>query len=284
MRPRLTAVMLLLLLFLGSLGAQPARQGLYTDHAIGGGINPTALALTSRLWYRIPLQEQRGILWDPAKLDLGVRNQLSPAFEEFGAYLYWEPVALFDFTATVAARQTITAFDAGFYELPDYDAPYDDLADTGGDESKTGFRFTFAPRLKGAYGPIVAANELRVDIFDFGSNVPGAGDRYFYEPVYDTVLAFRDTVVANTFLFLYSVTPEVRVGGQYFLRHVPEASETNHRLTAMAVYARPVGEELSLFAALLGGSYLRDRYHEGALYLAGQVGIQARLAGPEGDG
>jgi len=281
MRLRIALLMLLLVLFLGSLTAQPAKAGLYTDHAIGGGMNPTALALTSRLWYRIPLQEQRGVLWDPAKLDLGVRNQLSPAFEEFGAYLYWEPVALFDFSATVAARQTITTFDAGFYELSDYDAPYDDLSNSGSDESQTGFRFTFAPRLKGAYGPVVAVNEFRVDIFDFGSNVAGEGDRYFYEPVYDTVLSFRDTVVANTAILLYSVTSELRVGGQYYLRHVPDANETNHRLAAMAVYARPVNEKLSLFAALLGGTYLDDRYYRGDLYLAGQVGLQARLAGPQ---
>jgi hypothetical protein len=279
MRRRVTIAVLLLLLTLSSAAAQPARRGLYTDHALQGGMHPAALALTSRLWYRIPLQEQRGVLWDPAKLDLGVRNQLSPAFEEFGAYLYWEPVALFDFTAIASVRQTITPFEAGFYELSGYDASYDNLADTGSDESKTGFRFTFAPRLKAAYGPLLGANELRVEVFDFGSNVSGGGERYFYEPVYDTVLSFRDTVVANTFLILYAVTQELRLGGHYYLRHVPDAGETNHRLAAMAVYTRSLRDHLSLFASLLGGSYVEDRYYRGDLYLAGQLGIQARLGG-----
>jgi len=262
------------------LSAQLARRGLYTDHSLGGGMPPTALAATSRLWYRIPLQEQRGILWDPAKLDLGLRNQLSPAFEEFGAYLYWEPLALFDFTATLAARRTITAFDAGFYEVSGYDAPYDNLADAGSDEAKTGFRFTFAPRLKAAYAGFIAVDELTIDVFDFGSNVSSPGERFFYEPVYDTIVAFRDTVLANTFTLLYQLTPEVRLGGQYFLRHVAEAEETNHRLNAIGIYTRDLNEGLALFAALLAGSYLEDRYHRGDLYLAGQLGIQARLTGP----
>lgn len=280
MKRRILVSLLFLFLAMSPVSAQLARRGLYTDHAAGGGINPTALALTSRIWYRIPLQEQRGLLWDPAKLDLGLRNQLSPAFEEIGAYLYWEPLALFDFTATIAARRTITAFDAGFYEVSGYDAPYDDLADNGSDEAKTGFRFTFAPRLKGAYAGFILAEELKIDVFDFGSNVSNPGKRYFYEPVYDTVIAFRDTVVANTLTVLYSATPELRLGGQYFLRHVAEADETNHRLNAIAIYSRGIREGVSLFAALLGGSYLEDRYYRGDLYLAGQVGIQARLAGP----
>lgn len=271
---------LLLLALVIPLHAQLAEPGLYTDHAVGGGINPTALAVTSRLWYRIPLLEQRGVLWDPAKLDLGVRNQLSPAFEEIGAYLYWEPVALFDFTATVSARQTFTLFDAGFYELSDYDAPYDDLSGSGEDEARSGFRFTFAPRLKGAYAGFVAVNELKVDVFDFGSNVSEPGQRFFYEPVYDTVLQFRDTVVANTFILLYSATPELRLGGQYYLRSVPNSGRLSNRFAAMALYARPVGERLSLFAALLSGSYLGDRYRDGSLYIAGQVGLQARLWAP----
>lgn len=279
---RLTsATLLFLFLALFPLSAQLARRGLYTDHALGGGMNPTALALTSRLWYRIPLQEQRGILWDPAKLDLGVRNQLSPAFEEFGAYLYWEPLALFDFTASVAARQTITAFDSGFYEVSEYGADYDELSDSSEDKARAGFRFTFAPRLKAAYAGVIMANELKIDVFDFGSNVSNPGERYFYEPAYDTVIAFRETVVANTLTILYTVTPGLRLGGQYFLRHVADADVTNHRLNALGIYTRQLGESVSFFGALLAGSYLEDRYHQGELYLAGQLGIQARLSGPE---
>lgn len=276
---RTTVILLFMLFVLSPLPGQLARKGLYTDHALGGGMSPTALALTSRLWYRIPLQEQRGILWDPAKLDLGVRNQLSPAFDEIGAYLYWEPLALFDFTAALAARRTITAFDAGFYEVSSYDASYDNLADTGSDEVNTGFRFTFAPRLKGAYAGFIAVDELKIDVFDFGSNVSNPGERYFYEPVYDTVVAFRDTVVSNTLTLLYQLTPQMRLGGQYFLRHVADAEESNHRLNAVGIYTRNLNEGLSLFAALLAGSYIADRYHRGDLYAAGQLGIQARLTG-----
>ncbi|MFW6338060.1 MAG: hypothetical protein ACOC25_03970 [Alkalispirochaetaceae bacterium] len=280
MKRLITAILLFILLPLSQLPAQLAQRGLYTDHALGGGIHPTALALTSRLWYRIPLQEQRGILWDPAKLDLGARNQLSPAFEEIGAYLYWEPLALFDFTASVAARRTITAFDSGFYEVEGYDAEYEELSGSLEDEATAGFRFTFAPRLKGAYAGFVLANELKIDVFDFGSNVSNPGERFFYEPAYDTVIAFRDTVVANTLTVLYSVTPDLLLGGQYYLRHVAQADVTNHRLNGSGIYTRELRENLSFFAALLGGSYLDDRYHTGELYLAGQLGVQARLTGP----
>ncbi|MFP4331115.1 MAG: hypothetical protein ACLFP6_10395 [Spirochaetaceae bacterium] len=274
------ATLLILFSTVVPLQGQLALPGLYTDHAVGGGISPTALAATSRLWYRIPLAEQRGALWDPAKIDLGVRNQLSPAFEEIGAYFYWEPVAVFDLTVSVAARQTFTLFDAGFYEVAGYDAPYDDLADRGEDRSRSGFRFTVAPRLKAAYARFVALNELRVDVFDFGSNVAEPGERYFYEPVNDTILRFQDTVVANTFLLLYSLTPELLLGGQYYLRSVPDSGAVSHRFSGMAVYSQPLRERLSLFAALLSGSYAGDRYHAGSFYLAGQVGFQAKVWAP----
>lgn len=280
MKRRIAPTVLLLLLITLPLPAQLARQGVYTDHTVGGGLNPTALAFTSRLWYRAPLREERGILWDPAKVDLGVRNQFSPAFEEFGAYVYWEPVAIFDLSAAVSFRRAFTAFGFGFQELESYDDSYRDLSDAS-DENRGGFRFTVTPRLKGAYAGFVAVNELRIDTFDFGSNVSEAGKRYFYEPVYDTVLKLRDTVVANTTILLYSLTPELRLGGQYYLRHVPGSDRTSHRFSAMGIYARPLSDGMSLFGALLAGGYAADRYRTGDLYLAGQVGLQARIWGAQ---
>jgi alkylhydroperoxidase/carboxymuconolactone decarboxylase family protein YurZ len=78
---KLILVMVLLGIVVAGLSAEKAKKGFYLNQSIQGSFNPLGLQFLTQAYYRIPLVNKEGILWESTKIDIGLQNNLSPAFD-----------------------------------------------------------------------------------------------------------------------------------------------------------------------------------------------------------
>jgi hypothetical protein len=85
-----------ILLLILHVSGEKAVQGMNFTQIAAASVNPQGILLTTQLFYRFPLSNKNGILWESTKLDAGINNDLSPAFENPGLFVRCEPVAFFE--------------------------------------------------------------------------------------------------------------------------------------------------------------------------------------------
>lgn len=278
---RWIAVLFVLLLPAAVPAQNAAQRGWSVSQEIAALRRPLGVSVTSRLRYTLPLYRDRsGVLWDSTRVEIGLSNQLSPAFDDLAVEVMVEPVAVLDVAARAGVRYAYDGLGFGFAALPSYDADYDDPGDLSY-RSAPGWFAAVTPRLKGQVGPVIVANALSVVYFDFS----GTGASHFYEQVYDIALQTRDHLLQNTTLLLYDLPVQaprvVRVGGTYLFQSVPGSGERTRRIAMVGIWEEPIGRSRRrLSVALVLGPYLEHRTYQATpadLFVAGQVGLAGRL-------
>ena len=264
------------------LSAQEAgATGWSLSQALVALRKPTGFSLISRVWYTVPLYEGRnGILWDSARVELGVHNQVSPAFDDLSAEVFLEPIAFFDLRVRTGIRFAYDAFGFGYAPLGGYGDDYAEPTDLAY-ETRLGTFFVATPRLKAAFGPLIVLNAFHIAGFDFS----GAGESHFYEQVHNVALRTRDAVLQNSTALLYDFalpTGRTLVAGcEFHILSVPRSGERTQRLSALVSHERPLGSSpWRLTAALVTGVYLEQRYYDAEiedLFVAGQIAVVRRL-------
>lgn len=252
------------------LGAEKAERGLFLDQNVQAAVNPIGAQLGTNLFYRLPLYERKGILWDSAKIDIGLANALSPAFDLVGAFVDIEPIAFFDLALKAQLAGYFDGLGYGFRDLDGYGSSYDSstLKDIDG-RGASGYILGAAPTLKFAFGKIAFSDTLSLSYFD----VDG-GHGYFYETIGNCALAKRDLELGNEAFLLWIPSPSLMLGLNDSLRGVPRSGYRSQALHAVGVLNKPLSDRLSFYAALLGGIYLEDRYSRGELHSAGMAGLR----------
>ena len=252
-----------------AVSAEKAERGLYLDQSAQAAINPLGLQLASKLFYRVPLVDKEGILWESMKVDIGLKNNLSPAFDLIGAFVDIEPIAVFDLALSAQFAGYFKALGFGFRELPGYDDGFDASAlDAMPQKNAAGYLLSAAPTLKFAFGGFVFSNTLHLNYFQ----VDG-GSGYFYEAIGNCPLAKSGLELYDDAYALYKLDSGLMLGLNYSVLGVPASSYRSQALQAVGVYAGKLSERLSLYAALTAGTYLEDRYLKYAARVAGQAGI-----------
>jgi hypothetical protein len=253
-----------------ALAAEAAVKGLYLDQSVQGAYNYPGALLGTNLFYRIPLSERKGILWESTKIDVGISNALTPAFDLVGAYVKIEPIAFFELTLKAQFAGYYDALGYGFRELDGYDAPFDgsDL-DEIGRRGATGWILGAAPTLKLAYGNLAFMDAFGLTYFDVDD-----GEGYFFEPVGHCPLAKRDIELSNDVYLLWIFGKGIMAGLNEGLFLVPRSGFRSQTIKAVGALNRPLSERLSLSAAVLAGIYLEDEYLRFKPRLAGMVGVQ----------
>ncbi len=263
----------LFIVALTALSADPAVRGIYLDQNVQASYDPIGLQLGTKLFYRMPLVEKEGALWESTKMDIGMTNSLSPAYDFVGAYLDIEPIAIFDLALTAQFAGYYDELGYGFHDLSGYDAPFDSAALTSlPSKNATGYILSAAPTLKWAFGPFAFANTLHITYFD----VDG-GKGYFYETYANCVLAKSDTELYNDAYALLKLASGIMIGLNDSILFVPSSNYRSHTLQAVGVFSGNLSERLSFYAALTAGLYLEDRYYRYAPRVAGVVGITSAL-------
>ncbi|MGO8693800.1 MAG: hypothetical protein ACLQMF_09040 [Rectinemataceae bacterium] len=255
------------------LFADPAARGFYVDQNVEAAINPLGVQLGTKLFYRMPLVPKKGLLWESTKIDLGLVNDLSPAYDFIGGFVDIRPIAVFDIAFTAQFAGYYSGLGYGFRDLSGYDAAFDPstLASLPS-RNTTGYILSAAPTLQFALGPFAFADTLQIMYFD----VDG-GEGYFYETYANCVLAKRDTELTNNVYALATILPGIMLGLNDSILFVPASGYESHALQAVGIASKAFTPRLSFYAALMAGIYLEDRNFQYDPHVAGQVGITSRL-------
>ncbi|HKK49379.1 MAG TPA: hypothetical protein VJ932_09790 [Alkalispirochaeta sp.] len=243
-----------------TLQAQSAEAGWAGSVGVLAGANPSAVGLRSSIFYTAPLyQERSGILFDPARVEIGPDVSVNPSFSNLGLRLYVEPIAFADVTIRTGLRSFYDSLGFGLVELEGYG---DSLPSVVGGEtdgrSATGWYLSIAPRLKAAAGPVLVTNTFAATFSDLsGSNV-----EFYEEPFTVSAVAARDWVFENTTNLLYQFQaqkyPFLALGLEYYLAWVPAdgaAQDIGQRVSTVGVATRQISETLSLNIAGVIGVY-----------------------------
>lgn len=260
------------------------ERSLVHSQTLGSSYNPVGLSLFSKLGLSVPLYANlEGVLWDPAKVEVAVINRFTPAFDDFGGELYFEPIAVADVRARFVVRQMYETFGNGYAPLEGPDQNYGPSADLDRD-ARTGTMVEITPRLKFAAGPIVAFDSVTFRRVEMQKKSGESG--WFYEPLADAPQENGDWQIGNSAAVLWN-TPWAREKGprqllfgvDYSLMSVDMDDPEWQRVSLMAVWSAPdlFGESGPAFSlvGLLGG-YLEHPYYDladGEPYVAAQAGL-----------
>jgi hypothetical protein len=283
-------VPLLLLFFvfamLTPLAAQSeAERGVTLSTSLGGRLKPDGVSLSTKLYYTEPLYgDLDGVLWNSARLEMGLVNHLSPAYDDIALDLFFEPVAVFDIRVNLGIRHAYDLFGFGFTPVSSYDVDYSNAGSLES-ERRTGFFARLTPRLKLALGPFIMVDALNWQLYSFQFDAGSGGTNYFYEPSHDVILEDSDSILKNSLSFIYRLPVEgdasVLTGLTHEFLYVSGSGYNFHKLALLGALELPFEEQgLSLNAGVLLGGFLGNKYYSLAdwdLSPALQVGITKEL-------
>lgn len=253
--------------------AEPTREGLYFDQVVQASHNPLGLQAISKFFYRLPVFNDPGLLWESTKLDVGVQNNLSPSFDLIGVFAKLEPIAFFDIAVAVQFAGYYNLFGYGFYELPTYSSPSDPNEMSRSDtQNAAGFAFSVAPTLKAAFDPIVISNTFTLSYF-YADN----GQGYFFERIGNVALRKSDIELINSAYLLVNPFEGFYAGLNDWTIFVPGSGYVSHRLCAVGAYTAHLTQSLALYGGLFLGTFLNDQYFQYEFYTGAQIGMTLRL-------
>lgn len=266
-------VLVLLAVVAAGLSAEKAQKGFFLDQSIQASYNPLGLQFVTQAYYRFPLVNKDGVLWESTRIDVGLQNNLSPAYDMIGAYVDIEPIAIFDLALTAQGIGYYDALSFGFYSVSGYGAGFDDPSLSPLTPKNTlGYTLAATPTFKIAFGPIAIADSFSFTYFSVDD-----GSGFFYERINNCILAKNDYELTNNAYLLATIVPDVLVGLNDFVLVVPNSGYLSHRIVAMGIYSSRFTQRLSFNAVLQVGTFLADAYYKYSLYVGGQVGISVAL-------
>jgi len=268
-------ILVLVLSAVGTWGlfADKAVGGFYIDQSVQASNIPLGVQLVTQFSYRVPLMKSAGILWESTKIDFGVINTLSPAYELAGVFVDVEPIAFFDLALTAQFTGYFNSLGFGLVDLPGYAAAFDNASLSGLTQSNAaGYMLVAAPTLKVAFGPFAALDTFSATYFHVGD-----GNGYFFERIANCALSKSDYELSNQLYGLVTIVPGLRAGLNDSVLIVPASGYLSHRVAGVGVFTKKLTEKLSLYSALMLGTFLADRYNQYTLYVGGQLGITLAL-------
>lgn len=252
---------------------EPAVQGFYVDQALQVSHNPLGAQSITKLFYRLPVFEEEGVLWESTKLDVGFQNNLSPAYDLAGFFVRFEPIAVFDIALTAQFAGYYNLLGYGFLDLPSREASTDpNETYLPATRNAFGFVGSVAPTLKFAWKPFAATNTFTLTYF-----YADDGEGFYFERIGNVGLAKSDIELSNSAYLLAEPYPDFYVGVNDWILLVPNSGHLSHRLAGVAAYTARLSEFFSVYMGLFLGTFVSDRYHKYAFYTAAQFGISTRL-------
>ena len=103
-----------------------AQKGLFTYQSLGISHNPLGVLLDSRLFWRVPLSDKEGALWENTRFEIGAQSSLTPADGQVGLRSTLEPIGFFSLTGCAYFYGLYNAFGFGMYVFDSSDASYVD--------------------------------------------------------------------------------------------------------------------------------------------------------------
>ncbi len=287
MKRRIVFTLILILLSSSLLAQEKPERGLSLRNAFGGMLNPSGVGLTSKLYFTEPLYgEREGVLWDTARIEMGITNKLSPAYDDVSLELFVEPIAIFDFRSNIGVRYAYDALGYGYTPLSSYDENYSDAGSLPS-QDETGLFISLTPRVKAAAGPIIFLNSLTWNHYSFGIDSNDIEENYFYEPTNDVILKESEYLVKNSTTVLYDLPFDTDsentylAGAVYDILYVPDSKYMSQKASLIGAVQVPVDKwDMSIDAALILGAFIENKYYaakDGYIAPAVQIGVTKGL-------
>src|SRR5208283_2671705 len=186
-----------------------------------------------------------------------------------GVFVDLQPIAFFDLALTGQFTGYFNALGFGFVDLPGYSAPFESASIShDGQRTAPGYLLAAAPTLKVALGPFAALDTFSITYFHADD-----GNGYFFERIANCPLGKKDYELLNQAYALVTITPGLLTGFSDYVLIVPASGYMSHRVAGVGVFNTGLQDKLSLYSALMLGTYLADGYYQYNLYVGGQVGI-----------
>ncbi len=243
-------------------------------------LNPLGLENQTRLGYQSVLYRNEGALFRDNFLFLGANAKLSPASGRVGPTVELQPLSIFNLRLTAE----YVGFFSTYGNLQSFPSPNADysraLRDTREQAEEnyaaTGMRLAIEPLVQLKVGPIAVRDRFALEYLSMGLR---NGDRVWYDPGLDTLVAGKGFAFTNDLDILYLGRPPLVLGVRYSLveplyrsRHLAPgedlvADNDHHRVGLLAAYVF-WDEGYTSFnkpAVLLNVAwYLTHRYRTGA--------------------
>jgi hypothetical protein len=253
---------LFLLTFLTIYPQEIQGNGWYLEQSLSGELNPLGLLLDTKLCYEFPLIRSEDLLFKTSRIDVGVIDRFSPAFNAIGFAGYIEPIAFFDCTVYGTYQYCYNAFGYGF--LPEAN-PAVDFSPAAMANAVTlnqaGWWVVAAPELRAEEWNIIIDDTYYINYMD-KFNFSG----YYYESYADIIINGNNYYFINDGYLLYDIKPFM-FGINYYNLNVPSTEYVSQRLSAVAAFVPDLKPFNNLSASIFIGTYLQDHYYVGKLFL-----------------
>ena len=253
--------------------ADPVVKGLYFSQRMAGCWNPPAFLLDSRLFYRVPLSEKEGGLWERTRIEAGVRNMWSPTDDLVLACLTVEPIGFFEIGFMAGGYAMFRGLGVGFFPLEGPEVAFD--AETRRSieaENRTGWWVRVEPVLKARVGPVVLVDAVQFNVFDLG------GDEWFVEMRSYSIHNTRDRDVLNNAFVFYSPVERFMTGPTYQVLYTESTGAAAHRLRWATVYKPSIAWLRESWAAVNIGICNSDEEFRGKFHIGALVGGEVQLS------
>jgi hypothetical protein len=249
--------------------------------------NPEGAYNQLRLGMCFPLVRRPGVLFDYTNIEIGIINELSPAFAHLGGYAQITPLSVLQIRAEASALVywPLPVERAGYYRRAGYDGGFQpsDLP-AGEGRVETGWNLNLIATLRGKVAfnrtwGLILLDLLSVSYFDIGP-----GD-YYFNMRWDVILNGDDWIIANE-LF---VGLETRVGDGFAFRYgffdsyrrVPNAGYDGHQLGifAMGWWPKPYPNVWDFTPFIRAGIYIDHDFRTETFSLTAGLITQYELGG-----
>jgi len=261
-----------------------AERGLYWNNSIALCYNYLGFRIESTLYYSIPLIEKPGILFETTKVDLGVQEMWSPTFNRTSFYMKLEPLAVFDVVFTAGYDYIYKELYGGIYRFSRTDVQRNEFYSTNNkrkdnavsESNGGGFRMTVTPTFKVAFKGLALLYSFTADyhVYNFGG--------HYYDPSTFMLHKGNDICIQHDAKMVYLIEPVMLRVGVRFVDKWAESKRGSDSMSMMGLLLwTPVFDFIPEgsypYIAVLGGSYIRDRYYENEPYLACLIGFNWKI-------
>lgn len=256
--------------------AAKAQQGFNFSQGLGASYNGLGVALDTSFYYRIPLSDSTDILWESMKIDIGVKNSLTPADDRITLYMNIEPIAIFDVSLNVGFTGMYKLLGFGFVDVGSYTSPLSDAVVTNlTQQDKGGLFVKLSPEFKVQFGPLIL-----VDAFDYIYINVGNENSYYFDRKEAIVMKYADNCMINNVYALFDLSNGFFAGLNYYLLWNPSTSLGTQYIAALGAYDWKLDKTSTLSFNLLLGWYLYDgfsQYRMNIPYIAAQATYNLKL-------
>lgn len=251
---------------------QTLEKGFYLYQGFAGLDYPVGVMSDTAVFYRIPVSQGSGMLFESSHADIGLENWFTPTDNFLALYFKLEPIAFFDIVFRGGQYDLFNLTGIGFQPVSGPNVPYDpESASKLSHENRSGLWCMITPTFKVKFWNIILTHSLTLNYFNM--NYSG----YFTEIHTDSILHGEDINMQNVTYGFYELSRQLLIGINHYFLSVPSTGYVSERLASAAVFKPALPWFDNVFITALAGTYLQDHSYTGKFFVLFQAGFIIKI-------